>query len=444
MKEERQLYSEIAEKNVLASCMAEDGEADLISKLLVPSDFYIERHKTVYETILRLLDKEHSTDSISVSARLKQAGNDSLLDWVWDADSYRTNALSHAQMVKDFSLLRALVQAGRSITSMANNWDGSVAEALSRSEKLLLSIGDRNIESSVGDFSSASTVSQNALNAATDAFNARESGANINRATGFGVIDDMVPHWGPGDYIVLAGRPSMGKSAFALKVALHFAKSYKESVLFFSLEMPSTQLGSRMLSLLSGVNLQKIISGTYSQSEFQLVSKAHDEVKKLDLLFDDSAPITSSQISAITRRAKQKHQNQLSLIVIDYLQLMEPDIKGNSRVEDVTRMSAAMKTLAKENQCPVLVLSQLNRSAEYRSTNKRPGMSDLRDSGAIEQDADIILLLYREEVYNSNTAKKGVAEINVAKNRNGATGVIHLSFHKQTTTFTELTLLSLP
>ena len=422
-----------AEKSILVSCLVFPDGMNEFADLLRPEDFYRTDNQLIFEACLKLHSEKKPVDSIAIAEELKAKGEldkiggalylSSLLD-----EPTATNNDFYANIIRDKAVKRRLIEVGNAITKRAYQPDHSAEEQLDEAQKSILAIG------SLGSKNSFDSVPNLALTASDRYEKLHESAGEISGiSTGLIDLDRATCGFQDGDLDVIAGRPSMGKTALMICLALNAAKKGHPCGIF-SLEMSNQQIVDRMIAGESGVNSMKFRSGRFSPEDWQAISKAQSILYGLPIYIDDSPSLYYGELRRRARQMKLHHG--VEIIFADYIQLMQGD-KHNGRVEEVSSISRNLKGLAKELSLPVVALSQLNRAVDSRD-NKRPRLSDLRDSGAIEQDADMVWLIYRDEVYNQLTATKGLAEIEIAKQRNGPIGTIELSWHEKTMKFFNL------
>lgn len=410
------MHSIESEQAVLGSLLIDNEIMDELD--LKPDDFANSANRIIFETMIAMGNEGIPYDVISLYSTLGDRGNEiggmGYLGNIIRAVAPQ-NASAYAKIIKDKAKLRKLARIGSEMVECAHS-NETAADIIDFAQSEILTLDDDQ-ETSV------KTVTE-LLPGFVDALDARfQSGGELSGlSTGFTDLDKITTGLHDGDLIIVAGRPSSGKTSIASNIARHTALSGKSS-LFFSLEMPKEQIVNREVAAIGSVNLNKIRSGQMEDTDWPRVTTAVSQLNQQLFLIDDTSGLNINQIRSRARRAKKKHG--LHLIVVDYLQLM--DGKGDNRTQQIEMISRGLKGLAKELNVPVIALSQLNRSLEQR-TNKRPMMSDLRDSGAIEQDADLILFVYRDEVYNEDSPDKGTAEIIIAKQRNGEIGKVRLVF----------------
>ncbi len=427
-----------AEQAVLGGLLLDTAAWDQVGDAVTAEDFYRRDHRLIFEAIGQLATDSKPCDVVTVSeqlerrALLEEAGGLAYLGTLARDTPSAANVRAYAQIVKERALLRALVTAGGEITASVFNDDGqSARELVNQAEQKVFEIADRGTRGRDG----AQSV-RTMLPGLIDKIDEWHSNPDKLRglATGFVDFDRKTGGLRGGDLVIVAGRPSMGKTTLAINMAENVAcdANTKGSVLVFSMEMPSEQLMTRMLSSVGGVPLHDIRSGRISDEDWVRITSATSQLAEARIFIDETPGLTPMELRARARRVKR--ESGLNLVVVDYLQLMQVAGTKENRATEISEISRGLKALAKELDVPVIALSQLNRSVEQRE-NKQPVMSDLRESGAIEQDADMILFIYREEVYDKNTPRKGEADITLAKHRNGETGTFTLTFQGQFTRF---------
>jgi replicative DNA helicase len=427
-----------AEQAVLGALMIEKSAWDQVADVVTAEDFYRPDHRLIFEAVGELTAAGQPADVVTVSehlerrSRLVDAGGLAYLGTLAADTPTAANARSYALIVRERAMLRRLIAAGREIASLGFSDDGrSPRDLVDHAEGLVFEIAEQGVRSGGG----AVRVSA-LLPPLIDKIDEWHSNPDKLRglATGFTDFDHKTGGLRPGDLIIVAGRPSMGKTTLAVNMAEFAAVSpdTKGSVAIFSMEMPSEQLVTRMLASIGHVPLNSIRSGRISDEDWVRITAATSQLSEARIFIDESPALTPTDLRARARRLKREHG--LDLVVVDYLQLMQVPGTKENRATEIAEISRGLKALAKELAVPVIALSQLNRSVEQRN-EKKPVMSDLRESGSLEQDADMILLIYRDEVYDRNTTKKGIAEIDLAKHRNGETGTFLLTFQGQYTRF---------
>ena len=432
-------YSMEAEQAVLGGLMLENNCWDLVADQINENDFHLFDHRIIFRAIAELAYNNQPFDVVTLADKIKQADETETAN-IKNVTAYvatlaretptAANISAYAGIVREKSILRQLASTGTEIAGSAYQTQGlNSSELLDIAEKKIFQIGDQGARHANG-FKGMKEL----LNTTVERINElSERGDTITGLpTGFDDFDNNTSGLQNGDLIIVAGRPSMGKTSFAMNMIEYAIIKRQASVAVFSMEMPSHQLTMRMLSSMGRVNAHNLRTGNLNEEEWRNISSTVSILSEAKLFIDDSAALSPTEIRARARRLKREHG--LSLIIIDYLQLMQITGSTENRTNDVSEISRSLKALAKELDVPVIALSQLNRSLEQR-TDKRPVMSDLRESGAIEQDADIITFIYRDEVYNEESPDKGTAEIIVAKQRNGPIFKTRLTFMGQYTRF---------
>ncbi len=431
-----------AESSVLGGLLLDNGAWDRVADLLTDVDFYRHEHRLVYAAIGVLVNASRPADVITVFEHLQSLGKadeigglgylNSLAQFVPSASNIRR----YAEIVRERSILRKLVSASDEIATTAFNPKGRpVADIVDEAERKIFNIGEQGSRLKQG-FQAMDSLVVSLLD------RVQEMADNPNDVTGvptgFYDLDRLTAGLQAGDLVVLAARPSMGKTAFAINIAEHVALNEGLPVAVFSMEMGAAQLAVRIVGSIGRIDQSHLRTGKLSDEEWPRLTEAIEKLRNISLHIDESAGLTSSELRANARRLARQC-GQLGLIVVDYLQLMSGSSGSEeNRATEIGEISRGLKMLAKELKCPVIALSQLNRSVEQRP-DKRPMMSDLRESGAIEQDADIIMFIYRDEYYTKEACKEpGVAEIIIAKQRNGPTGVVKLAFLRAITKFESL------
>jgi replicative DNA helicase len=428
-----------AEQAVLGSLMLEAHDAfDKVSDSVVENDFYQYNHRLIFRAISALAVQDRHPDHVTVTdwlqghGELEEAGGLNYVGALAEVVPSAANIKEYAGIVRERSVLRQLIAVANEIADSAYDANGRTSkELLDEAETRVFAIADQTAKHSTG-FHEIKTVLAGAVERINFLF---ESDAAITGlSTGFTELDEKTSGLQNSDLIIVAGRPSMGKTTFAMNIAENAAMEASAPVAIFSMEMPAEQLGMRMIASLGRVELQKLRTGRLAEQDWPRITSAITLLnQKRNVFIDDTPALTPTDLRARARRLARS--NGLSLIVIDYLQLMQISDNRENRATEISEISRSLKALAKELQVPIIALSQLNRSLEQRP-DKRPVMSDLRESGAIEQDADVIMFIYRDEVYNpDDEASKGRAEILIRKQRNGPIGAVNLTFLGQYTRF---------
>ena len=435
-----------AERAVLGACLLSIDELGRVSEILKPEDFYDANNKIAYETCLDMYLENKPIDIVTFAneaqskGQLERLGGQPFIAELVNDVTATANAFYHAQMVKHAALRRRLIDAGNKIAALATNDDVAKSDLMSEAEKILLEVSTE--KESAGPVSMKDSTSR-VLMEIQELKAGRRKNAGV--ASKFTALDKYIPTFKPGSLNIIAARPSMGKTALAMNIA-QFGGAVEDNkpVLVFSLEMSADDLINRMLSAQSlesgeGVKLSDMTAGTLSDYDFYTVKRAAEKLQDRNIFIYDQSELTAMDFRTKCRRFKTRHPD-LSLIVVDYIQLMSMGTNrhSDSRQFEVAEISRVMKSVAVELQCPIIALSQLSRNTEKR-TEKKPQLADLRDSGAIEQDADTVILLFREDYYSddeNNDLTDSKADIRIAKNRNGSTGTCHLTFRREYTRFT--------
>ncbi|MDH5184427.1 MAG: replicative DNA helicase [Gammaproteobacteria bacterium] len=426
-----------AEQSVLGGLMLDNATWDQIADLLIEEDFYRRDHRLIYRAVSELGEVGTPFDVITLSEwlgsrdLLDNAGGLAYLGTLAKNTPSAANIKAYASIVRERSVMRQLIHVGTDISNAGFNPEGrNAAELLDMAEQHVFAIAEKGARGKQG-FQSINALLTKAVDRIDTLFH--QDNAITGLSTGFSDFDDMTSGLQKSDLVIVAGRPSMGKTTFAMNLAENAAIKGKVPVAVFSMEMPGESLAMRMISSLGRVNQQAVRSGKLEDDDWNRITSAVGILNDSQIFIDDTAALNPMEVRARARRIKREHG--LGLIVIDYLQLMQ-SAKGNgeNRATEISEISRGLKALAKELEVPVIALSQLNRSLEQRP-NKRPVMSDLRESGAIEQDADVIVFIYRDEVYNEDSPDKGTAEIIIGKQRNGPIGKVRLTFLGQYTKF---------
>ena len=423
-----------AEQAVLGSILIDSRCVTDVIGVLRPEDFYLQQNREIYETISTMFNFSQTIDPVTVLDKMREMGvyQDNSRDYIlqlMEITPTAANVARYANIVREKAMLRGLGQAATDISEMVHSQVGTPQEMLETAEKKIYSLrkGER------GDsLEHVGTVLHKVFDNLTEL--SQSDSAIPGLSSGLRDLDMKINGLNKSDLLLVAARPAMGKSAFALNIGVNVAKKYNKTVAIFNLEMSKEQLVMRLLASESFVELQKLATGKLSDEEWTKLSMAASSLSQTDIRIDDNPTVTVADINAKCRRLEN-----LGLVVIDYLQLMQGSGFGkasDNRVTVVGEISRALKIMAKELNIPVICLSQLSRAVESR-TDKRPILSDLRESGAIEQDADSVMFLYRDEYYNENSEDKGLAECIVAKNRHGETGTVKMQWFGPYQTFTD-------
>ena len=427
-----------AEMAVLGSMLIDENAICYVLDVLDKDCFYKDSHKKIFEVILNLYNNHKAVDIITVSDELKrlnlleEIGGISALTEMVNSVPTSANVSHYAQIVKEKSILRQLINSATQIVSLCYEPEGNVDEILDKSEMLIFEISQNKREDSTV---SLKEIVKESIETIDKLYQKKSSVTGI--PTGFIDLDRRTAGFQPSDFIVIAGRPSMGKSAFAISIAEYVGVVEKIPLAFFSLEMSKGQLAQRMLCAHARVDAHKVRTGYLSSSDWPKLTAAAGKLSEAPIFIVDTPAISALELRAKARRLKMQHN--IGLLIIDYLQLMRGSSRAENRQQEISEISRSLKALARELNIPVVAISQLSRAVEARADH-RPQLSDLRESGAIEQDADLVILLLREEYYNPTEENEGIAEAIIAKQRNGPVGSVKLAFIKEYMRFDNLIL----
>jgi replicative DNA helicase len=426
-----------AEQSVLGGLMLDNLTWDSVADKIGEGDFYRRDHQLIFRTIAKLAEGQIPFDVITISetldaiGELETVGGLPYLGMLAKDTPSAANIVSYANFVRDKSVLRQLIHVGTQISDSAFNTEGrDTSDLLEHAEREVFKIAEQR-QRGQGGFIGIKSLLAKAVDKIEMLF--EQEGNITGAATGFNDLDELTSGLQPSDLIIVAGRPSMGKTTIAMNMAENIAIKGGKPVAIFSMEMPGDALAMRMMSSLGRIDQHKVRTGKLEDHEWPRLTSAISLLGETKMFIDDTPALSPTEVRARARRLTREH-GQLGLIVLDYLQLMQSPSSGENRVQQISDISRGLKALAKELNVPVVALSQLNRNLESRP-NKRPMMSDLRESGAIEQDADLIIFVYRDEVYNEDSPDKGIAEIIIGKQRNGPLGTVRLTFLGQYTRF---------
>ena len=442
MNAARHLEAREAELSVLGAILLDNGAYDRVAEFLADDDFYVPAHKLVFEQMRLLSEEDQPIDTVTLSAGLEQRGqldDAGGIDYLISLDQTAATAINiehHARIVHESAEIRRLISTCTSVVEKAQTGDyEDTTRLFDEAQALIYELGQNQRSKS---FTDLPTALKAVVEKVQKAFEAKSSVTGV--PTGFIDLDRMTAGLQGGDLLILAARPAMGKTAFALNLASNGASLGHCTVAIFSLEMPTTQLAARLLACESRVDSERMRTGHLSDGDIDRLLQAVKRMNDWSVHIDDTAGLGVMELRAKCRRlASDRNIPDLGLVIIDYLQLMKGRPGIRSREQEISDISRNLKSLAKELDVPVIALSQLNRGVESRP-NKRPLMSDLRESGAIEQDADIIMFVYRDEYYNPDTEDQGVTEIIIGKQRNGPIGTCKLRFFKEWSRFDNLQL----
>ncbi len=426
-----------AEESVLSAILLESDRDALFEVLetLKPESFYKTSHQRIYKAMIALFEKNEPVDAVTLSNKLKESGDlediggGSYISWLLDSVPFAVNVPHYARIVHDKAALRTLIEKSNAITKRCYEDKGDVDGVIEFAEKAIFEIAEDKVKKAYSPISEL-------LYKSLDDLGGRDNSMVTGVTTGYDRLDELTAGLQKTDMIILAARPSMGKTAFALNITSNAAEA-GVPVALFSLEMSKEQLAMRMLSTEARIDSTKMRNGNISSDDWASINAAAGRLNESPIFIDDSPGLTAMEIHAKSRRLKMDHD--IGLIVIDYVQLMRTKNSSEGREREISIISGSLKALAKELDVPVLALAQLNRKLEERA-DKRPQLSDLRESGSLEQDADLVMFIYRDEVYNKdeNNPNAGTAEIIIAKHRNGPTGYAPLAFINKYTRFENL------
>lgn len=428
-----------AERSVIGGLLISPEGWDAIAEIVVAEDFYRPEHRAIFRQIAKLVDLGQPVDVITVADRLlatgelDAAGGHTYLAELAETTPTAANIRAYATAVHERAVLRKLIGAAQDIASTGFHPEGrSAEELLDEAERRIMQISEEGPKT--GGARAMEPLLQGALERIEELF--QSGGEILGLTTGFIDLDRMTSGLQDSDLVIVAGRPSMGKTAFAMNLVENAASGSEKPILVFSMEMPAEQLVIRMMSSLGKIDQTRVRTGKLEQDDWPKLSAAMAKLKEANVFIDDTPALTPTEVRSRARRVARE-QGSLGMIMVDYLQLMRVAGSSEGRTAEISEISRSLKAIAKEFKCPVVALSQLNRALEQRP-NKRPVNSDLRESGAIEQDADVIMFIYRDEVYHEDSPDKGVAEIIIGKQRNGPIGTCRLAFQGEFTRFENL------
>lgn len=431
-----------AEQSILGGLLLDNSKWDVVGDKVIEEDFYRHDHRLIYRVIARLANEGNPVDVVTVGEELERineienAGGMAYLGALVEKTPSATNVRAYAEIVHERAVLRRLIGVSGDISDSAFNPNGrKAAELLDEAERKVFKISESR-SGQEGGPQSVNPVLTKTLERIDTLFNATD--AITGTTTGFKDLDEMTSGMQPSELIIVAARPSMGKTAFAMNLVESALIKSEKPVLVFSMEMPADSILMRMISSLGQINQTRVRSGKLEEDDWPRLTSAVNMLKDRPLYIDDTPGLSPAEVRSRARRVARETKQDFGLIMVDYLQLMQVPGMSEGRTAEISEISRSLKALAKELNCPVVALSQLNRGLESRP-DKRPMNSDLRESGAIEQDADVIMFIYRDEYYNEDSPDKGIAEIIIGKQRNGPIGKIKLSFQGQFTKFNDLT-----
>lgn len=425
-----------AEQSILGAIMLENSSLNKALEIITEEDFYRGSHKLIYRAMLDLSERNEVADQITLTEHLKsqgqleQIGGASYLAELVQAVPTASNIRYHAKIVRDKALLRGLIRIATDVVSRGYDESGQTDELLEFAEREIFKLAQGKLGRS---FVPVNQIIKESIEIVDRLYSRKERITGV--PTGFREIDDLTAGLQPSDLVIIAGRPSMGKTSLALGMAEHAAIQGNHVVGIFSLEMSKAQLVLRMLSSQAHLDSHALRTGQLTEKDWRYLCDAADRLERAPIFIDDSGNLTVEQMRGKARRLQAEHG--LDLLIVDYLQLMQGRSDAESRQQEISDISRALKALAKELEIPVVALSQLSRAVENRKP-PIPVLADLRESGAIEQDADVVMFIYRDEVYNPETEEKGIADILIRKHRNGPTGERQLYFHDRYAKFADL------
>ena len=429
-----------AEQAVLGGLMLSPESINHLGDLLTDADFYLQAHRVIYKAIIELSEKNQPYDAITISEWMQAnnlanqvGGTEYLIDLVSQTPS-AANIKAWAEIVREKSILRQMIEAGTMIINNGFDPDGrEIRELLADAEQSVFKIAEQGARAKKS-FVAIKDAAKEAYEQIVKRYD--NQGSLSGLPSGFKELDEMTSGLQKQDLIILAARPAMGKTTLALNIAEYAALKTKKAVAVYSMEMSAGQLAQRLLSSIGRINANNLRSGSLQDEDWSRLTMSIKMLTESKIFIDDTPAMSPQELAFRARRLKREHD--LGLIVVDYLQLMQVPGNKENRATEISEISRSLKALAKELDIPIIALSQLNRGLESR-TDKRPIMSDLRESGGIEQDADIIMFIYRDDYYHKDSAEKGLAEVIIAKHRNGPVGVVPMRFEANTTRFADLT-----
>ncbi|HSJ52437.1 MAG TPA: replicative DNA helicase [Anaerolineae bacterium] len=422
-----------AEEAVIGSILIDPDAIIRVATILRPEDFYREKNGWIYDTAMTLHERREPIDFLTVCdelehrAQLDQVGGPAFITSLINAVPTSIHAEYYARIVERTATRRRLIEAAGQIAVLAYQEADDVEEVVDRAEQVLFGVSERRLSRDLVPIKQVLSEYYDRIEYLT-----RHQGQIIGIPTGFADVDKLLGGLQRSDMVILAARPSVGKTSLALSMAHNAAKKFRQRVAFFSLEMSAEQVVQRLISAETGINSQRLRRGDIADDEWGLFMKAASDLAETLFFIDDSPGVSALELRTKARRLHA--ETGIGLIIVDYLQLMRGEFRSENRVQEISSISRALKALARELNVPVLALSQLSRGVEAR-TDKRPILSDLRESGALEQDADVVIFIYRDELYNENTERRNIADIIVAKHRNGPTGTVALYFKKELAQF---------
>ena len=428
-----------AEEALLGSLLIDPDAIIQVATIVTAGDFYAQKNGIIYEAIRTLHDQRHPVDFLTVTyelerqGKLADVGGAAYISSLINAVPSSIHAVEYAEIVQRTSTLRQLIDAAGKIARMAYDESREVQEVMDQAEELIFAISERRL---TRDLKPVRTIMRDVMDEIDELH--RRKGEVLGVPTGFKLLDQILGGLQKSDLIIVAARPGMGKTSLALTIALNASKRYGARVAIFSLEMSNEQLVQRLLSQESRIDSQRLRLGRVMDEEWGRLAEAAGVLSECPIFIDDSAAITPFELRTKARRMYAEHG--MDLLIVDYMQLMHSGTRTENRVQEISFISRSLKQLARELNVPLIAISQLSRQVESRA-EKRPQLSDLRESGSIEQDADVVMFVYREDMYKEDSERKNIAEIIVAKHRHGPTGSVDLFFNKNYTHFDELAVV---
>ncbi len=427
-----------AEESVLGAMLVSPTAVAVVSEILKPDDFYRRSHAVIYQTILEMYGSGETVDSITLTNALStrgvldQVGGRAVVHTLASTVPAAANARHYADIVRDAATYRSLIRAGTEIAELGFVHVGEPQELVDKAEQIVFSIADKRISSDFTPLNSLLVESFERLGALA------ESGSEITgAASGFRDLDRITAGFQPSNLVIVAARPSMGKTSLGLNIAAHLGVRDNVPVAIFSLEMSQGEVTQRLMCAEAKVDSKRLQTGRLDDADWVKLTNACDKLSRAPIFIDDTAGVTPIEIKAKTRRLQSRLNGELGLVIVDYLQLMGGQAKVENRVQEISQISRALKLIARDLDVPVMALSQLSRAVEQRG-DKRPQLSDLRESGSIEQDADVVIFIYRDEYYDKQSEAQGTAELHIAKHRNGPLGTVELAYLGRYTKFDNL------
>jgi replicative DNA helicase len=427
-----------AEESVLGAMLVSPTAVAVVSEILNPDDFYRRSHAVIYQTILEMYGSGETVDSITLTNALStrgvldQVGGRAVVHTLASTVPAAANARHYADIVRDAATYRSLIRAGTEIAELGYEHVGEPQELVDKAEQIVFGIADKRISHDFTPINSLLVESFERLGQLA------ESGSEITgSASGFRELDRITSGFQPSNLVIVAARPSMGKTSLGLNIAAHLGVRENVPVAIFSLEMSQGEVTQRLMCSEAKVDSKRLQTGRLDDADWVKLTNACDKLSRAPIFIDDTAGVTPIEIKAKTRRLQARLNGELGLVIVDYLQLMGGQAKVENRVQEISQISRALKLIARDLDVPVMALSQLSRAVEQRG-DKRPQLSDLRESGSIEQDADVVVFIYRDEYYDKQSEAQGTAELIVAKHRNGPLGTVELAYLGRYTKFDNL------